>query len=279
MDEVGCFRFWVAVLLAVYSSTAVRKSIQNSPYVYRRVPPGAISSSNCRWACWSLIVGGTRKTPNHSSRWIDRPLSLRASIATSTCLGFFNFGGFLSLKVFPHRRPLLCCLTDSADWNQSLLPPFQRQRKQATSRRTIDCRIMKLSLPATILGAAATLSVLTSVNGFTQPTAILRRTTMNAALSMSTMAESGVPPTTSDASDTEDVEIPTNLPSDCGMDYIPLATMLATGQLAEADQVCIFFFWHVWIYNSMDAYIYIHIGFHAPVTAKTALVLTHYALS
>jgi hypothetical protein len=65
---------------------------------------------------------------------------------------------------------------------------------------------------------------------------------MNAALSMSTMAESGVPPTTSDASDTEDVEIPTNLPSDCGMDYIPLATMLATGQLAEADQVCIFFF-------------------------------------
>jgi hypothetical protein len=64
---------------------------------------------------------------------------------------------------------------------------------------------------------------------------------MNAALSMSTMAESGVPPTSSDATDTEDVEIPTNLPSDCGMDYIPLATMLATGQLAEADQVCIFF--------------------------------------
>ena len=54
---------------------------------------------------------------------------------------------------------------------------------------------------------------------------------------MSTMAESGVPPPTSDASDTADVEIPTNLPSDCGMDYIPLATMLATGQLAEADQV------------------------------------------
>ncbi|KAL3786773.1 hypothetical protein ACHAW5_002974 [Stephanodiscus triporus] len=33
-----------------------------------------------------------------------------------------------------------------------------------------------------------------------------------------------------------DVEIPTNLPSDVGMDYVPLATMLATGQLAEADQ-------------------------------------------
>jgi len=51
------------------------------------------------------------------------------------------------------------------------------------------------------------------------------------------MAESGVPPSTSDATDTTDLEIPTNLPSECGMDYIPLATMLATGQLAEADQV------------------------------------------
>jgi hypothetical protein len=62
---------------------------------------------------------------------------------------------------------------------------------------------------------------------------------------MSTMAESGVPPPTSDASDTADVEIPTNLPSDCGMDYIPLATMLATGQLAEADQVWKAFYWSV----------------------------------
>jgi len=52
----------------------------------------------------------------------------------------------------------------------------------------------------------------------------------------STMAESGVPPTSSETTSTEDAEIPTNLPSDCGMDYVPLATMLATGQLAEADQ-------------------------------------------
>ena len=51
------------------------------------------------------------------------------------------------------------------------------------------------------------------------------------------MAESGVPPPTCDATDTEDIEIPRNLPSACGMDYVPLATMLATGQLAEADQV------------------------------------------
>lgn len=34
-----------------------------------------------------------------------------------------------------------------------------------------------------------------------------------------------------------DDAIPTNLPSDCGMDYIPLANMLATGEFAEADQV------------------------------------------
>jgi len=53
------------------------------------------------------------------------------------------------------------------------------------------------------------------------------------------MAEAGVPSTTSsDPSDEfSDVAIPTNLPSDCGKDYIPLATMLATGQLAQADQV------------------------------------------
>lgn len=55
---------------------------------------------------------------------------------------------------------------------------------------------------------------------------------------MSTMAESGVPPATSDSStNVEEATIPTNLPSDMSMDYVPLATMLATGQLAEADQV------------------------------------------
>ena len=53
-----------------------------------------------------------------------------------------------------------------------------------------------------------------------------------------TMAESGIPPATSDPSPkVEDTVIPTNLPSEKGVDYVPLATMLATGQLAEADQV------------------------------------------
>ena len=51
------------------------------------------------------------------------------------------------------------------------------------------------------------------------------------------MADSGVPASTSSATDMEDALIPTKLPSDCGMDYVPLATMLASGQLAEADQV------------------------------------------
>lgn len=53
------------------------------------------------------------------------------------------------------------------------------------------------------------------------------------------MAESGVPPVQSEPTDVEGIEIPINLPSDVGMDYVPLATMLASGQLAEADQVCL----------------------------------------
>jgi len=52
----------------------------------------------------------------------------------------------------------------------------------------------------------------------------------------STMAESGVPPSQSVPTDVELSDIPTNLPSDVGMDYVPLAAMLASGQLAEADQ-------------------------------------------
>ena len=60
-----------------------------------------------------------------------------------------------------------------------------------------------------------------------------------------TMADSGVPAETAAPSETvEDAEIPTVLPSDVGMDYVPLATMLATGQLVEADQVrCLWCFW------------------------------------
>ena len=52
------------------------------------------------------------------------------------------------------------------------------------------------------------------------------------------MADAGVPAVTSETSPVATDEIPTNLPSECHKDYIPLANMLATGQLAEADQVC-----------------------------------------
>ena len=54
----------------------------------------------------------------------------------------------------------------------------------------------------------------------------------------SAMADSGKPLEHADGdAHVTDETIPTKLPSDVGMDYVPLATMLATGQLAEADQV------------------------------------------
>ena len=45
------------------------------------------------------------------------------------------------------------------------------------------------------------------------------------------------PPATSSSTDVAEVDIPKSLPSQVGKDYVPLATFLATGQLAEADQV------------------------------------------
>jgi hypothetical protein len=52
------------------------------------------------------------------------------------------------------------------------------------------------------------------------------------------------PPAVSDPSEVADVAIPTILPSEKNIDYVPLATMLATGQLAEADQVSVDCFDH-----------------------------------
>eukprot|EP00553_Chaetoceros_curvisetus_P006170 CAMPEP_0204625830 /NCGR_PEP_ID=MMETSP0717-20131115/11483_1 /ASSEMBLY_ACC=CAM_ASM_000666 /TAXON_ID=230516 /ORGANISM="Chaetoceros curvisetus" /LENGTH=184 /DNA_ID=CAMNT_0051641613 /DNA_START=109 /DNA_END=663 /DNA_ORIENTATION=+ len=51
------------------------------------------------------------------------------------------------------------------------------------------------------------------------------------------MADSGVPPTESAPADTSDEMLPTNLPSDVGFDYVPLASSLAAGDLTEADQI------------------------------------------
>lgn len=99
---------------------------------------------------------------------------------------------------------------------------------------------MRLSLSA--LAAAA---LLAGADAFA-PLAVSQPRPTFAPLAMSTaaeapaMADSGVPAEHSSPSETvADADIPTNLPSDCGMDYIPLATMLATGQLAEADQVSV----------------------------------------
>jgi len=99
---------------------------------------------------------------------------------------------------------------------------------------------MRLSLTTSIL-------FLSSASGFTptplssrQTTAVSRQHALfsTAETETTAMADSGKPPsmTSGDAHVKDDVEIPTKLPSDVGMDYVPLATMLATGQLAEADQ-------------------------------------------
>lgn len=62
-------------------------------------------------------------------------------------------------------------------------------------------------------------------------------TAFDSSIAAATMADSGVPPATSmESSSVVEVDIPKVLPSDKGMDYVPLATLLATGQLAEADQ-------------------------------------------
>lgn len=96
---------------------------------------------------------------------------------------------------------------------------------------------MRLSLTSAILLLA------TSTSAFS-PTPLhhCRQTALfstEAAAESTSMADSGKPPAHSEesANVNDDVEIPTVLPSDIGMDYVPLATMLATGQLAEADQV------------------------------------------
>ena len=104
---------------------------------------------------------------------------------------------------------------------------------------------MKFSTAAIIAAVAVVTTLGSSASAFTASLALpvstpRRHTTYSAVVTLSAtaMAEAGVPAASSEPdSDVTDIEIPTNLPSDCGMDYIPLATMLATGQLAEADQV------------------------------------------
>lgn len=92
------------------------------------------------------------------------------------------------------------------------------------------------ALSAVLVGTCDAFSVQTPFITRQAPTSLvsLASATEEAAPAM---ADSGVPPEHAETSEVAEEEIPTNLPSDVGMDYIPLATMLATGQLAEADQV------------------------------------------
>ena len=82
--------------------------------------------------------------------------------------------------------------------------------------------------------------LLLQTTAFAPPTHHHYRTAalFSTAAESTSMADSGKPPAHAETDgNVSDVEIPTVLPSDVGMDYVPLATMLATGQLAEADQV------------------------------------------
>jgi len=93
---------------------------------------------------------------------------------------------------------------------------------------------MKFSISSAVL--IAVVASVADVNAFSVNTpSIAGHRSIDFALSAA-MADSGTPAATSATSTVLDAEIPTNLPSDMGMDYVPLATMLATGQLAEADQ-------------------------------------------
>jgi len=92
-----------------------------------------------------------------------------------------------------------------------------------------------MKVNSSIIACCAVVSLVSHVESFTTPSITFGVSHDTSSL-FTTMAESGVPPTQSEASDVELSDIPTNLPSDVGMDYVPLATMLASGEFNEADQ-------------------------------------------
>jgi hypothetical protein len=81
------------------------------------------------------------------------------------------------------------------------------------------------------------LGLVVSSAAFTNPLALRPAVTLAAPSAVVVFSTTEEAATTEAPSDLADVEIPTNLPSDCGKDYIPLATMLATGDFEQADQV------------------------------------------
>jgi len=96
---------------------------------------------------------------------------------------------------------------------------------------------MRVSIATTLLLLAGVASAFVAPVTQSQKCSALHMPTEMYSSEATAMAESGIPPAHSeeDAHVTDDT-IPTILPSDVGMDYVPLATMLATGQLVEADQ-------------------------------------------
>lgn len=81
-------------------------------------------------------------------------------------------------------------------------------------------------------------ALMASASAFTTPfpssrSVALPRLVVRSTTEESTAADAPAAEAPADA----EIEIPSKLPSDCGMDYVPLATMLATGQFEEADQV------------------------------------------
>ncbi len=122
--------------------------------------------------------------------------------------------------------------------------PFLKLVKTSSNRKT---KVIKMRFLQSIIAIAVSSALVLSASAFSLPSASdVRPLTRSMFILAATadvapaMASSGVPPAHSDASEANvaEAEIPTNLPSAVGKDYVPLATMLATGELAEADQVC-----------------------------------------
>ncbi|GAX24286.1 hypothetical protein FisN_4Lh011 [Fistulifera solaris] len=92
---------------------------------------------------------------------------------------------------------------------------------------------MKLSranlLTCALLASSSLVSAFTTPSLVARPTGVVCR-------SMTATAEATPAAEEASSSEDADIQIPTNLPSACGMDYVPLATMLATGDLVAADQ-------------------------------------------
>lgn len=114
---------------------------------------------------------------------------------------------------------------------------------------TIVASLMAVMMMMMMMMATDTMAFVPSVAGnqhaSTAFVTSLSSSSSSSSRLYSTMADAGIPPTKTSEGDAAtsnadaEVTIPTNLPSDVGFDYVPLASCLATGQWAEADQVCV----------------------------------------